>query len=141
METVYHGEQILAIIVRSGFSEPGVHFFTPSTFSQQLGYIHHPTGREIPAHFHNPVPREVHFTQEVLFIRKGRIRVDFYDGDQEYLESRALGAGDVVLLASGGHGFAVLEEVEMIEVKQGPYPGADDKVRFPSADPSDVVVR
>ena len=63
-------------------------------------------------------------------IRKGRLRVDFYDEEQRYLESRILEAGDTILLITGGHGFEVLEEVEMIEVKQGPYVGDGDKTRF-----------
>ena len=66
----------------------------------------------------------------MLLIKKGSLRVDFYDGSRNYLESRILAAGDVILLAAGGHGFEVLEEVEMIEVKQGPYAGDNDKTRF-----------
>jgi mannose-6-phosphate isomerase-like protein (cupin superfamily) len=92
--------------------------------------MRHPTGRVIEPHVHNPVRREVHYTQEVLLIKKGRLRVDFYTESQTYLTSRVLEAGDVVLLATGGHGFEVLEEVEMIEVKQGPYAGDSDKTRF-----------
>jgi mannose-6-phosphate isomerase-like protein (cupin superfamily) len=76
------------------------------------------------------VSRNVHYTQEVLLIRKGKLRVDFYDDDQHYLESRMLEEGDVILLATGGHGFEVIEEIEMIEVKQGPYAGDQDKTRF-----------
>jgi mannose-6-phosphate isomerase-like protein (cupin superfamily) len=79
---------------------------------------------------HTPVPREVAYTQEVLFVRKGRLRVDFYGPDQRHIESRVVGAGDVILLASGGHGFEVLEDLEMFEVKQGPYSEHADKVRF-----------
>jgi hypothetical protein len=101
----------------------------------------HPTGKLIAPHVHNPVPREVQFTQEVLFIRKGRVRVDFYDADQRYLESRVLGAGDAILLIQGGHGFEVLEEVEMIEAKQGPYAGEQDKTRFVGIDRSEVKLR
>ncbi len=134
VQTVSHGEQLLAIIVSHRFSEPGIHFFTPDDLSQQLAYMRHPAGREIPPHVHNPVPREVRFTQEVLFIRRGKLRVDFYDDDRNYLESRILEAGDTLLLAAGGHGFEVLEEVEMIEVKQGPYAGDQDKTRFASVD-------
>ena len=70
------------------------------------------------------------YTQETLFIKKGKLLVDFYDDEQSYLESRELVAGDVVLLIRGGHGFEVLEDLEMIEVKQGPYAGDQDKVRF-----------
>nr|WP_258560849.1 hypothetical protein [Cylindrospermopsis raciborskii] len=87
-------------------------------------------GKIIQPHVHNPVPREVIYTQEVLFIKRGKLRVDFYNDQQEYLESRVLQTGDVILLITGGHGFEVLEEIEMIEVKQGPYVGDKDKTRF-----------
>ena len=122
--------KLCGIILRTEYNEPGIHFFTTNELSQQLAFMHHPTGKLIQPHVHNPVPREVQFTQEVLFIRRGRLRVDFYDADQRYLESRILGRGDVILLIEGGHGFEVLEEVEMIEVKQGPYVGERDKTRF-----------
>jgi mannose-6-phosphate isomerase-like protein (cupin superfamily) len=128
----------MSIIVYSEFREDGIHFFTDHTLSQQLAFMSHPTGKLIAPHVHNPVPREVQFTQEVLFIRKGRLRVDFYDTEQHYLESRVLGAGDMILLIQGGHGFEVLEEVEMIEVKQGPYVGEQDKTRFVGIDGSQV---
>jgi hypothetical protein len=95
-------------------------------------------GKVIPAHTHNPVRREVSYTQEALFIRKGKVRVDFYSQQQEYQTSRVLGAGDVILLISGGHGFEVLEDLNMIEVKQGPYVGESDKTRFEAILPSQL---
>jgi mannose-6-phosphate isomerase-like protein (cupin superfamily) len=119
-----------AIIVRGGEAEPGVHFFTPHHYSQQLAVMRHPTGHLIGAHVHNPVPRAVQFTQEVLFLRRGTLRVDFYTNGGAYLDSRELRSGDVILLVSGGHGFEVIEDVDMIEVKQGPYAGEQDKTRF-----------
>ena len=134
VEQIMHDNVLLAIIIRSSFSKPGISFFTPEDFSQQLAYMHHPEGKVIPPHVHNPAPREVQYTQEVLFIRKGKLRVDFYDNDRNYLESRILESGDTVLLASSGHGFEVIEELEMIEVKQGPYAGDQDKVRFAPVD-------
>lgn len=127
---IRHHNEILAIIISNRFSEPGIHFFTPNDFSQQLAYMRHPAGKLIPPHVHNPVPRGVQYTLEVLLIKRGRLRVDFYDADKNYLESRELEAGDVILLATGGHGFEVLEELEMYEVKQGPYAGEQDKTRF-----------
>lgn len=130
IEHISHDCELMAIIVRASFSEPGISFFTPNELSQQLAYMRHPAGKVIQPHVHNPVPREVYFTQEVLFIRKGVLRVDFYDNDQNYLKSRVLSGGDTILLATGGHGFEVVEEVEMIEVKQGPYAGEADKTRF-----------
>jgi mannose-6-phosphate isomerase-like protein (cupin superfamily) len=130
VETLKSGDQLLAIIISGKFREPGIHFFTSNDLSQQLAYMRHPAGKVIDPHVHNPVSRNVHFTQEVLLIKSGKLRVDFYNNDQEYLESRILEAGDVILLATGGHGFEVVEEVEMIEVKQGPYAGDQDKTRF-----------
>ena len=130
IEQITHHNQSLALIVSHRFNQPGIHFFTPNDLSQQLAYMHHPTGKIIPPHIHNPVAREVMYTQEVLFIKTGKLRVDFYADPQHYLESRILEAGDVILLVTGGHGFEVLEEIEMIEVKQGPYVGDRDKTRF-----------
>ncbi len=130
VEQVVSGELLLAIIVRNSFSKLGVSFFTPDNLSQQLAFISHSPGKLIEPHIHNPVQREVLYTQEVLVIKKGALRVDFYDDRRNFLESRVLAAGDVILLAEGGHGFEVLEELEMIEVKQGPYAGECDKTRF-----------
>jgi hypothetical protein len=130
IERIVSEEQELAVIIRHSFCKEGVEFITPSTYSQQLGYMNRPAGYVIAPHVHNPVPREVQFTKEVLFIKSGKVRVDFYDDDQNYLESRILYQGDVILLAFGGHGFEMLEASEMIEVKQGPYAGDADKARF-----------
>jgi mannose-6-phosphate isomerase-like protein (cupin superfamily) len=130
VEHINHAGEMLALIVRNDFEKPGISFFTKNEFSQQLAYMHHPTGKIIPPHIHNPVARNVQYTLEVLFIKRGKLRVDFYDNNQDYLENRILNAGDVILLATGGHGFEVLEDLEMIEVKQGPYAGDQDKTRF-----------
>jgi mannose-6-phosphate isomerase-like protein (cupin superfamily) len=140
IERLENKGELLAIIIKHNFSESGIHFFTPDEFSQQLAFMNHPAGRVIPPHVHNPVHREVFYTQEVLFLKRGRLRVDFYDDDRNYLESRILEAGDVILLASGGHGFEALEEIEMIEVKQGPYAGEADKTRFTGISTTDAVV-
>ena len=130
--------KLIAIIIKNSYSNDGVSFFTPDEYSQQLAYMHHPAGKSILPHFHNPVPREVIHTQEVLVLKKGKSRADFYDDQQNYLESRILKSGDIILLASGGHGFEALEEIEMIEVKQGPYVGPDEKTRFSGITPDQV---
>jgi mannose-6-phosphate isomerase-like protein (cupin superfamily) len=138
LEKIVVGKATLAIIVRSEFHERGIHFFTENALSQQLAFMNHPAGKTIEPHVHNPVRREVELTQEVLLIKKGRLRVDFYDAGQRYIESRILEPGDVILLIQGGHGFEVLDEIEMIEVKQGPYVGEQDKTRFVGIDRSQV---
>jgi hypothetical protein len=120
----------LAMLLRTNYQAEGIKFFTPNDFSQQLAYMRRPEGYVIAPHVHNAVPREVQFTKEVLLIKSGKVRVDFYDEGQNYLESRILNQGDVILLAFGGHGFEMLKESEIIEVKQGPYAGEADKTRF-----------
>lgn len=130
IEQIYHNEKLLSIIVRNDIQTDGVQFLTSGELSQQLAFMHHVVGKIIQPHVHNKVSRTVNYTQEVLFIKKGKLRVDFFSEEQEYLESKILQTGDVILLICGGHGFEVLEEIEMFEVKQGPYAGDDDKTRF-----------
>ncbi len=130
IEHLQHGDQTIAVIVRRDYRKDGIEFFTPGTFSQQIGYMNRPKGYVIAPHVHRPVRREVQYTNEVLLIKSGRLRVDFYTAEQDYLQSTILQAGDVVLLAQGGHGFEMLEPTEIIEVKQGPYAGDRDKQRF-----------
>ena len=130
LEKVIVADRTLAIILRHTYKSEGIKFFTPDDFSQQLAYMNRPAGYVVQPHVHNAVRREVQYTKEVLFVKSGRVRVDFYDDDQSYLKSTILEAGDVILLAYGGHGFEMLEATEMIEVKQGPYAGEQDKTRF-----------
>jgi len=132
IEKIEHAGDLLAIIIRSGYKSEGIEFFTPNDFSQQLGYMARKKGHVIDPHVHNPVVRQVSYTKEVLFIKKGVLQADFFDNDQNYLSSSLLNEGDVILLAFGGHGFQVLEDAEIIEVKQGPYAGDADKTRFKS---------
>lgn len=138
IENIQHNNLSLAIIIRSGFKKEGIEFFTNDKDSQQLGYMNRPQGYVVAPHRHNLIAREVHLTQEVLFVRSGKVRVDFYDNDQTYVKSSILNTGDVILLSDGGHGFTMLEKSELIEVKQGPYCGDEDKVRFEPIDESQL---
>lgn len=123
----------LALILRANTKVSGIEFFTTSDATLQVGQMTRPAGYVITPHLHVPVERTVRFTQEVLFIKSGKVQVDFYSEQRELLESRVLAAGDVVLLSQGGHGFRMLEPSEIIEVKQGPYVGEGDKIRFAGA--------
>ena len=140
-EEITCGERVLGMILRSTYRADGIKFFTPNEFSQQLAYMNRPLGYVIQPHAHNSVTREVQFTKEVLFIKSGKVRVDFYDDDQSYMESRILHQGDVILLAFGGHGFEMLEASEIIEVKQGPYAGAADKTHFSRISNEQVIIK
>ena len=102
--------------------------------------MNRPSGYVIQPHLHNPVERDVQYTKEVIFVKSGKVRVDFYDEDKNYLESTILQQGDVILLAYGGHGFEMIEDCEMIEVKQGPYAGEKDKTRFDPVDANQIII-
>lgn len=141
IERIEQESKLLALIIRSGFSKDGIEFFTPDHFSQQLGYMKRPKGYVVKPHLHIPVVREISFTKEVLFIKTGKVRIDFYDQDKIYLESKNLLSGDIILLAFGGHSIEVLEEAEIIEVKQGPYAGDSDKNRFEPPEIKDYIYK
>jgi len=141
IERILDNDKELALIIRHSFHKDGIEFFTPNSYSQQIGYMNHPAGYMIPPHVHNPVVREVEYTKEVLLIKSGRLRVDFYSEAKLYLESTILETGDVILLAFGGHGFEMLQPTEIIEVKQGPYSGDQDKTRFEPVDKSALIIR
>jgi hypothetical protein len=141
IEKITHESLELAIIIRASFQKEGIEFFTDDNSSQQLGYMNRPENYVIEPHRHNIIPRAVHLTQEVLFIKSGKVRVDFYDNSQNYLNSKLLFPGDVILLSDGGHGFKMIEKSEIIEVKQGPYNGEKDKVRFETISDEEVILK
>ena len=130
-----------AIIIKNSYRDEGIKFLTPDNFSQQLGYMNRPEGYKIKPHLHNSISREVKFTNEFLFVKSGKVRVDFYDNNKIYIESRILLKGDIILLAEGGHGFEMLENSEMIEVKQGPFVGEADKTRFDPISKENIKIK
>lgn len=120
--------RLLALVLRQDADlGPGAHFLTGPELGQQLALMEHPAGHRIKAHLHNSSPRQVELTGEVLIIRQGRLRVNLFRDNGSPLHSLDLGPGDVILLNGGAHGFEVLEDCQMVEVKQGPYLGLGDK--------------
>lgn len=130
IENIVHGLEPIALIIRADYDEPGIRFFTPPNFSQQVACMKHPEGHKIEAHVHNMITRQVLYTQEVLIVRRGKVKVRLYASNRDYIGDWTLCGGDLILLCGGGHSFEMLEETSMIEVKQGPYAGDEDKTRF-----------
>ena len=133
MEHVEHitwNGKALAYIIRAEIDPRETTFMTPGDFKQQVGFIVYPAGSEIPRHVHRPVERRLEETSEVLIVRKGRCEVDFYGDDRNLVAARNLRAGDILILVAGGHGFRILEDTVLIEVKQGPYTGVQERERF-----------
>ncbi len=131
METqqIVHNGKLWAVVIRGGLVAPGVHFMTPQDNALQVGKQLRPKGAMIAPHAHCVVaPRKIDgFLQEVLFVEKGKVKTVFYTDDGKPIDECILEAGDTILLIQGGHGFEVLEDVQMLEVKMGPYDPASKK--------------
>lgn len=140
IKTFFHKDKQIALIIKNSYENDGIKFFTENDSSWQLAYMKHPKNTVIKAHVHNVIERKIYYTQEVLIIKKGKLRLDLYSQDKEYLESTILEAGDIAFLPYGGHGLKCLEDVSMIEVKQGPYLGEQDKVRFDEISDDRVII-
>jgi uncharacterized protein with PhoU and TrkA domain len=120
----------LAYIIRADIDPHETTFVTPGDFKQQVGFIVYPAGAEIPRHVHRPVERRLNETSEVLIVRRGHCEVDIYNNARDLVAVRKLSAGDVLILVAGGHGFRMLEDTVLLEVKQGPYTGLEERERF-----------
>jgi hypothetical protein len=104
----------------------GLNFFSNDSEFVQVGTWGYESGKELLAHSHNKVERQVFWTQEVLYIRKGKIKADIYNLENEKIGEFVGNSGDVLILLIGGHGYQILEdETQVLEVKNGPYLGAD----------------
>jgi len=130
IEQIEHSDGVLAYVIRSGATASATTFITPDQATFQAGFVVYPAGGEVSSHVHLPVRREVVGTSELLFVRSGRCLVDLYDREQRLIATRELGVGDAVLSVGGGHGFRMLEDTVLFEVKQGPFTGGSEKVRF-----------
>ena len=98
IEKIIHNDIVIALIIYKGYKQDGIQFLSPNEYSLQLGYMTRPKGYQVLPHIHNPVHRNTIGTQEVLFIKSGEIRIDFYSFEQIFLESRKLSAGDISCL-------------------------------------------
>lgn len=120
----------LVYIVRGSLDPKETTFVTPPDTNLQMGFIVYAKGKEIQRHVHKPIERHTRGTSEVIVVRRGHCQVDLYDDDRTFVTSRELHQGDIMLTVAGGHGFRMLDETVLLEVKQGPYAGMDDKERF-----------
>jgi mannose-6-phosphate isomerase-like protein (cupin superfamily) len=130
IEKICFNDVPLAYIIRGQLMPEKTTFLTPPDFNQQVGFVVYPAGGVIPRHVHRPLERHLVGTSEVLIVRQGRCEIDIYNDDRELVATRELREGDIMLMVGGGHGFRVLEHLVLLEVKQGPYTGLDEKIRF-----------
>ena len=135
IEKIIYKKKLLALIVRGNYrGKKGISFFTPNDSSQQFGYMKHKKNYVIKPHLHKKRLTKIFHTSEVILLLKGSLRVDFYTPLKKYLYSKILNKKDIIMLVHGGHGFKVLKDIEMLEVKQGPYNLINDKIKFNNVD-------
>jgi hypothetical protein len=127
VEVIKHGEVTIAMVIRSGYMPGKTEFLTPHTFTQQVGFIAYPAGGETVPHVHKQKERLITDTSECLFVRKGRVEISLFGTEKEAVAVRELLEGDIVLLVAGGHGLRYCEDTVLMEIKQGPYLGPDEK--------------
>jgi hypothetical protein len=130
MERILDGEQVLCILVRADLVPTETTFLTPPGYKQQVGFIVYPKGGEVARHTHVALQRHLVGTSEVLLVKKGRCLIDVYSDGHELVATRELRQGDLMLMVGGGHGFRMLEDTVLLEIKQGPYTGLEEKERF-----------
>ena len=130
MEKIYYKKKILAIIIKNYHKKKGINFFTENNFSQQVAFMNHKKNHIIQPHIHKSRLKKIHDTNEVLIILQGKLKVDFFSSKKQYLKSRFIEKGNILILLSGGHGFKILKDCKFIEVKQGPYHIKKDKEKF-----------
>jgi mannose-6-phosphate isomerase-like protein (cupin superfamily) len=130
VEQIVWKDKPLAYIIRAEMAPGKTIFLTPSELNLQVGFVVYPAGGEVARHLHRPMERHIVGTSEVLVVKEGRCQMDIYDDDRRLVATRELRKGDIMLMVGGGHGFRMLEDTVLLEVKQGPYTGLDEKERF-----------
>ena len=142
IEKIIHKNKLFALIVSGNYrNKKGITFFTPDNATQQFGYMKHKKGHIIKPHKHLKRTTKIFTTTEVILLLKGILRVDFYNQKKKYLFSKILKRKSIILLVHGGHGFKVIKDVEMIEVKQGPFNISKDKVKFNEIDEKKIKIK
>ena len=142
IEKIIYAKKLFALIVRGKYRKKrGITFFTPNESTQQFGYMKHKKKYIIKPHLHKKRTTKILYTTEVILLLKGKIRVDFYNSNKKYLFSKIINEKDIIMLVHGGHGFKILKDVEMLEIKQGPYNLIKDKVKFEKIDEKKIKIK
>ena len=142
LKKIFYKKKLLAFIVKeNSFLNTGVNFVTPNSLPLQLGFINHKSNTFIKPHTHNTYLRKIKKTTEILLIRKGSLRVDFYHKNKKYLFSKIINKNNILILVDGSHGFKITKNCRIIEIKQGPFSLTLDKKRFNKIDEKYIKIK
>lgn len=130
IEKIQIGKKLLALLIKANTKTDNTAFFTQPEANLQVGHVVYSKKTSIKRHIHKTIHRKLDRTEEVLIVKKGRCNIDIYDENKKLITTRKLSEGDIIILVSGGHGFKILEDTVLLEIKQGPYTGVVEKDRF-----------
>ena len=104
-------------------------FFSPSESSFQFGLLAHKAGFVEPPHYHKPITRTINDLQQMFVVQRGVVAVQLYSDDGDLLREIVMHPGDAIVLIHGVHAIRVIEDMQCISVKQGPFLGTElDKI-------------
>lgn len=126
IEVIEHQGTRYAEVLRAGTKVEKTQFFSPAGSSLQFGLLAHEAGFVEPAHVHHPVKREIRDLQQMFVVQRGVVAVDFFGPGGRKVAEVTLRTGDGILLVDGAHSVRVLEDMQCISVKQGPFLGAEN---------------
>ena len=130
VETVEHNGTKYAEIIWAGTQVKETKFFSPADSSFQFGLLAHEAGFVEPAHYHKPIiNRNINDLQQMFVVQRGVVAVEFFDEHGKMFREVVLRSGDGIVLVHGTHAVRVIEDMQCISVKQGPFLGAEnDKI-------------
>jgi hypothetical protein len=125
-EKIIDNGSTIAIIIRDSDWTEGLNFLSSEGDFLQVGTWYYQKEKKLEPHIHLNAPREAAYTQEVVYVKEGRMNADIYNEKEELIRSVDLAKGDALILLKGGHGYEILEDnTKILEIKNGPYAGAD----------------
>lgn len=129
LETIEHNGTRFAEIIWASERVEKTTFFSPPDSSFQFGLLAHDAGFFEPPHYHRPFKREINDLQQMFVVQRGVVSVQLYADEGEMFREVTLKAGDAIVLIHGVHSLRVIEDMQCISIKQGPFLGTDyDKV-------------
>ena len=142
IKEIKYKKKLYALVIKKSFrKKKGISFFTKQNSNQQIGYMNHSKNHIIKPHLHLKRLTKILLTSEVIILQKGKLRVDFYNNKKKYLFSIYLNKNEIIMLVHGGHGFKVIKDAQMLEIKQGPFLMSKDKIKFKKIDEKKIKIK
>lgn len=122
-ERIERDGTVYAEVIWAGTTVGKSRFFSDADSSLQFGLLAHEAGFVEPAHYHHPIKRQIEDLQQMLVVQRGVVAIEFYDPDGSKFHEVVLRTGDAINIVHGVHAVRVIEDMQCVSVKQGPFFG------------------